>query len=77
MGCDSALPPSVVDGCAIGIIAGVSVRFGQVTGIDGKPYTGKIEGILPLSSDRLLAVVDPDDPVLPSVLLEIELSGVG
>lgn len=66
-----------VAGAAIGIIAGDSVRFGQVMGMDGRPYTGKIEGILPTSPDRLLAVVDPDDPVLPSVLLEIALGGAG
>lgn len=66
-----------VAGCALGIIAGDSSRYGPVTGIDGRPYQGKIEGILPLSPDRLLAVVDPDDPVLPSTLLEIETSGIG
>jgi len=63
-----------VAGCAIGIIAGDSVRFGRVMGIDGRPYQGKIEGILPLSSERLLAVVDPDDPRVPSTLLELQLS---
>jgi hypothetical protein len=60
-----------VAGCAIGIIAGNSARYCEVEGIDGGPYPGKIEGILPLAPDRLLAVVDPDDPRVPSVLLEM------
>jgi len=56
-----------VAGCAIGLIEGDAARYCEV---EGNP--GKIEGILPLSSDRLLAVVDPDDPGTPSTLLEIE-----
>jgi hypothetical protein len=64
-----------VAGCAIGIIAGDSARYCEVEGMDGGPYRGKIEGILPLAPDRLLAVVDPDDPRVPSTLLEIEIGG--
>jgi hypothetical protein len=56
-----------VAGCAIGVIDGDSARYCEV---EGNP--GKIEGILPISPDRLLAVVDPDDPGTPSTLLEIE-----
>jgi hypothetical protein len=58
-----------VAGCAIGIIEGDSARYCVV---EGNP--GKIEGILPLSPDRLLAVVDPDDPRVPSTLLEIDFT---
>jgi len=57
-----------VAGCAIGLIEENSARYCEV---EGNP--GKIEGILPISSTRLLAVVDPDDPRIPSTLLEIEL----
>jgi len=57
-----------VAGCAIGLIEENSARYCEV---EGNP--GKIEGILPISSTRLLAVVDPDDPKTPSTLLEIEL----
>ncbi|HVG45256.1 MAG TPA: hypothetical protein VM890_11015, partial [Longimicrobium sp.] len=65
-----------VAGCAIGIISGEAVRYGEVEGMDGGPYRGKIEGILPLAPGRLLAVVDPDDPRVPSTLLEIALGGL-
>ncbi|MFL5540733.1 MAG: DUF6929 family protein [Longimicrobiaceae bacterium] len=58
-----------VAGCAIGIIEGDAARYCIV---EGNP--GKIEGILPLSPDRLLAVVDPDDPRVPSTLLELQFS---
>jgi len=64
-----------VAGCAIGIISGDSARYCEVEAMDGGPYRGKIEGILPLAPGRLLAVVDPDDPRVPSTLLEIELGG--
>src|SRR5829696_6242615 len=43
-----------VAGCAIGIIAGDSARYCEVEGMDGEPYRGKIEGILPLAPGRLL-----------------------
>ena len=65
-----------VAGCAIGIIEGDSARYREVEGMDGGPYRGKIEGILPLAPGRLLAVVDPDDPRVPSTLLEITLGGL-
>jgi hypothetical protein len=58
-----------VAGCAIGIIEGDSARYCIV---EGNP--GKIEGILPIAPDRLLAVVDPDDPRIPSTLLELQFS---
>jgi hypothetical protein len=64
-----------VAGCAIGIISGSSARYCEVEAMDGGPYRGKIEGILPLAPGRLLAVVDPDDPRVPSTLLEIAIGG--
>lgn len=64
-----------VDGSAIGIIDGGGARYTIVRGGDGAPYRGKMEGILPHGSHRLLAVVDRDDPAVPSDLLEIELTG--
>ena len=64
-----------VAGCAIGIIAGDSARYCEVEAMDGGPYRGKIEGILPIAPGRLLAVVDPDDPRVPSTLLEIAIGG--
>jgi hypothetical protein len=64
-----------VAGSAIGIMSGDSVRYGELEEAGGEPYRGKIEGILPLAADRLLAVADPDDPQIPSTLLEIALGG--
>lgn len=57
-----------VAGCALGIISGGEARYCEIGG------TGKIEGILPISPGRILAVVDRDDPHLPSTLLELEVS---
>ena len=57
-----------VAGAALGIIAGDAARYREVD-------AGKIEGLLPLSPDRVLAVVDPDDPRRPSQLSEIALGG--
>ena len=60
-----------VAGSAIGVMEGDSVRYAVVESANGEPYRGKIEGILPLAPGRLLAVADPDDPQVPSTLLEI------
>jgi hypothetical protein len=64
-----------VGGAAIGIIDAAGARYALVRGEDGGPYAGKIEGVLPLSSTRLLAVIDRDDPLVPSEMLEIALDG--
>ena len=52
-------------------------RWAVVTRADGRRLDGKIEGIAvdPRDSDRLLAVLDADDPALPSVLCVLELRG--
>lgn len=65
-----------VIGSAIGIIEGGEARWTPILDVDGSPYAGKVEGILPhpSSPDRLLAVIDRDDPRVPSHLLEIEFS---
>ena len=66
-----------VGGSAIGIIEGWQVRWTPVAHANGTSFTGKIEGITALggSSDRILAVVDADDPAAASTLLTIELQG--
>lgn len=64
----------VVIGSAIGIVDGGEARWTPILDIDGSPYAGKVEGILahPSNPHRLLAVIDRDDPRVPSELLEIE-----
>ena len=66
----------VVIGSAIGIIEGGEARWTPILDVDGSPYAGKVEGIVPHPSslDRLLAVIDRDDPRVPSHLLEIDFS---
>jgi hypothetical protein len=67
-----------VAGSAIGVVAADgSVRLALVTGPEGERLTEKVEGICPDPDDatRLLAVVDRDDPAVPSELLTLELSG--
>jgi hypothetical protein len=75
--------PDVVEdgalaGSAIGVIdeAG-NARWAAVTEPSGALFAGKIEGILSdmASHGRLLAVIDMDDPRIPSELCTIELSG--
>lgn len=68
-----------VHGSAIGLILDSGVmRCAVLTDASGAPFDGKIEGILPLESgSRVLAVVDADDPEVPSLLCEVELRGVG
>lgn len=73
-----AIEDGGVTGSAIGVIdrAGAA-RWCAVTETSGSPFTGKIEGILMASpgSVRLLAVIDMDDPGIPSELCTIELAG--
>jgi hypothetical protein len=68
------------DGPVIGSVIG---RMGEATGwcplthADGAPFVAKVEGIAgdPQRPRRLWAVVDHDDPAMPSDLCEIELFG--
>lgn len=73
---------AVDDGQVAGSVIGVvhpdgNSRWAVVTGADGRRLNGKIEGIAvdPRDSARLLAVLDADDPALPSVLCALELHG--
>jgi hypothetical protein len=73
---------AVDDGRVAGSVIGVvdpegDSRWTVVTLADGRRLTGKIEGIAadPRDGDRLLAVLDADDPALPSVLCTLELRG--
>ena len=66
-----------VHGSAIGVIhSGGETRYAVLTDSSGARYDGKVEGILPLENGAgLLAVVDADDPDVPSHLCTIDLGG--
>jgi hypothetical protein len=68
-----------VHGSAIGLILeGGVTRCAVLTDSSGARFDGKVEGILPQEGGaRLLAVVDADDPDVPSMLCTVELRGVG
>jgi hypothetical protein len=77
-----ASPDAIEDGGVTGSAIGVidrsgSARWCPVTDPSGLPFAGKIEGILmtPSSGARVLAVIDMDDPGIPSELCTIELAG--
>lgn len=68
-----------VAGSALGVLDDGSrtARWTAFVDHDGRPFTAKVEGVLtvPGGHDRLLAVVDQDDPDAPSELCEVELTG--
>jgi hypothetical protein len=72
-----AIEDGMVAGSAIGVIdVRGNARWTAVTD-RGAPFLGKIEGILmhPLNDAQLLAVMDMDDPRIPSELCVIDLGG--
>ena len=75
--------PNVIDdgpvhGSAIGVIdAGGAARWTPLTDPAGALFPGKVEGILALPDDLILAVVDADDPAAASLLCTVELRGTG
>jgi hypothetical protein len=73
-----AVDDGAVAGSAIGVIDDTgAARWTTVTEESGERFVGKIEGILIQRSDplQLLAVIDMDDPSVPSELCTIELAG--
>ena len=69
-----------VGGSALGVIPNDrrhAPRWAPVLDEAGKPFTGKIEGLVlhPTDASRALVVVDVDDHTFPSELCEIVLSG--
>ena len=51
-------------------------RWAPLTEPDGRPFDGKVEGLLADGdADRVLVVVDADDPDAPSELCTVELRG--
>jgi hypothetical protein len=67
-----------VTGSAIGIIDGAGrTRWTPLVESSGEPFAAKAEGLLAAdgAGDRLLVVVDADDPGAPSLLCTVELHG--
>ncbi|HET6398817.1 MAG TPA: hypothetical protein VFH47_04620, partial [Candidatus Thermoplasmatota archaeon] len=65
-----------VTGSAIGLIRpDGTARWAPLTGPEGEPFPGKVEGIAAGGDGWLWAVLDADDPGLPSELCRVELSG--
>ncbi len=64
-----------VTGSALGLIAGETARWTHLLDVDGAPFRGKIEGVLPWADDvgRLWVVTDADDADAPSTLYEATL----
>ena len=75
--------PNVIDdgpvhGSAIGVIdASGAARWTPLTEPTGALFPGKVEGILGMPDESILAVVDADDPATASLLCTIELRGSG
>ena len=73
--------PNVVDdgevvGSVLGLLAADgSAHWTPLLDLDGTPYRGKVEGLLPANVDgtRLWTVTDVDDPEVPSELGIVEL----
>jgi hypothetical protein len=65
-----------VVGSVIGLLAADgSAHWTPLLDLDGTPYRGKVEGVLPANIDgtRLWTVTDVDDPEVPSELGMVEL----
>lgn len=71
----NAIDDGAVVGSAIGILeASGAARWAPVMQPSGALFAGKIEGIL-IVDERMLAVIDMDDPDVPSELCVLELRG--
>lgn len=77
-----ASPDAVRDGPVAGSCLGTigldsRVRWSRLTAADGGAFTGKVEGIAWTigAPDRVIAVIDHDDPAVPSELCTIALDG--
>jgi hypothetical protein len=75
-------PDAVTDGRVAGSALGVieadgRTRWTPLVEPSGALFSGKVEGVLrdPEARDRLLVVVDADDPDVPSELCTVELRG--
>lgn len=63
-----------VAGVALGVLERDAARYTLVLDEAGIPSTDKIEGIVSLDDQTLIAVVDRDDPDLPAELLHVQFA---
>jgi hypothetical protein len=72
-----ALRDGPVAGSALGVICAAGARWAPLRTPGGALFAGKVEGLLPDPGDpaRVLVVVDRDDPLAPSELCVVALSG--
>jgi hypothetical protein len=75
-------PDATRDGRVAGSVVGVIDEAGRtrsvvLTDAEGRPFAGKVEGVVAAGAarDRLFAVVDADDPDAASELCTVELRG--
>ncbi|HUL11109.1 MAG TPA: hypothetical protein VLU73_02925 [Methylococcaceae bacterium] len=74
-------PDAITDGSVTGSVIGIlderGGRWTELRDADGRPCGAKVEGICAARTldGRIYVVIDADDPVLPSELLEVALSG--
>lgn len=75
-----ASPNAIDDGEVVGVALGYMPHAGDAQhGLiqeSGKPFVGKVEGLAWLPDGRALAVIDRDDPDLPSELCELVVEGI-
>jgi len=77
-----ASPDAATDGAVTGSVIGLiprqgDLRYAPLTDVHGRPTSDKVEGLVPVpgATDRVLVVVDADDPLRASELCEVQLSG--
>ena len=73
-----AISDGPVAGSCLGMIElGGSIRWTRLTTADGAPFDGKVEGIAWRGEipEEVIAVIDRDDPRVPSELCTIALAG--
>lgn len=72
-----ALRDGPVSGLALGLLDESGARYALVRDAAGRPFCGKAEGLAPdpRHPDRVLLVIDRDDPDAPSELIVVERAG--
>jgi hypothetical protein len=75
-------PDALNDGSVSGSVIGVFDSFGNarwtiLQDINGKDFPGKVEGLTFSENDpnRAFIIIDEDQPTVPAILCEVELSG--
>lgn len=76
-------PDALSDGPVSGSVSSVFDSFGNarrtiLQDIDGKNFSGKVEGLTfsEKDTDRAFIIIDEDVPTVPTILCGVELSGL-